>query len=78
MRPALSAGRSPRAVRDYVGFSKPTPNLAKSSQARTSPSKENQRKKLGFPSIFFADLGFFNGLRRPLRQKDFFLLLNRC
>jgi hypothetical protein len=56
---------------NFVTFSKPIPNLAKSSQARPKKIKENQRKKLGFPLIVFADLGFFNGLRRPPKAKTF-------
>jgi hypothetical protein len=75
MRPALSAGRSPGVVRDYVSLSKPIPNLAKSSQARPKAIKENQRKKLGSPLIVFADLGFFKRLRRPPKAKNFFPLL---
>jgi hypothetical protein len=57
---------------DFVTESKQTPNLAKSSQAGPKKIKENQRKKLGFPLIVFADSGFFNGLRRPPKAKKLF------
>ena len=39
-------------------YPKPNPNLAKSSQARTSRAKENQRKKLGFPCSDYPALDF--------------------
>jgi hypothetical protein len=50
------------------------PNLAKSSQIRPSPSKENQRKRLGFPCISLAVLSLFNGLRRPPGAKRILLV----
>jgi hypothetical protein len=56
----------------YGGDSKPEPNLAKSTQAQPRNSKENQRKRLGFPWILFAGLGLFNGLQRPPRPKKSF------
>jgi hypothetical protein len=58
-------------------LSKPIPSQAKSSKAGASPSKENQRKSLGFPWILFAESGLFNGLYRPLGRKFFFFSFPR-
>jgi hypothetical protein len=48
---------------DSRASSKPIPNLAKSSKARPSPSKDNQRKKLGFPWISLSESSLFSELR---------------
>jgi hypothetical protein len=45
------------------GKSKPKPNIAKSSKIQPSPSKENQRKRLGFPWIALSESSVFKGLR---------------
>ena len=59
------------------GFSKPIPNLSKSSQAPAEPSKTDQRKRPGFPWILLSELSLFNGLQRPPGQKILSLLLSR-
>jgi hypothetical protein len=59
----------------YCGFSKPIPNLSKSSQALAKPNKMDQRKRLGFAWILLSELGLFNGLQRPPRPKKILFLL---
>jgi hypothetical protein len=44
-------------------WAKFSPNLAKSGQAPTEPSKENPKKKAWFPWILLSGLSLFNGLR---------------
>ena len=46
-------------------YSKPIPNLAKSSKAETKRSKDDQRKRLGFSWISLSESGLFNRLRGP-------------
>jgi len=58
-------------------FSKPIPNLSKSSQAPAKPNKMDQRKRLGFAWILLSELGLFNGLQRPPGQEILSLLLSR-
>ena len=55
------------------GESKPKPNIAKSSKIQPGPSKDDQRKRLGFPWIALSESSVFKGLRRP--PGPFFSLL---
>jgi hypothetical protein len=47
----------------FNGYSKPAPNFSKPSQARPCPTKEHQRKKLGFLWILLAEMSLFKALR---------------
>jgi hypothetical protein len=56
-------GGAARDRRGFQGNPKPDPNLAKSGKIQPRPSKENQRKKLGFPGILLSGSSLFKGLR---------------
>ena len=60
----LIKASSPKRSRRW--YSKPIPNLAKSSKTRTRRRQDNQRKRLGFSWISLSESCLFNGLRRPL------------
>jgi uncharacterized protein YndB with AHSA1/START domain len=69
-RPTRAPARGGRSRASYcplimriLSSSKSAPNCSKSSQAGLRPSKETQRKKLGFPWILLAELSLFKGLR---------------